>query len=444
MTLCLHCGKIGEHAKGCAQAAPDASDTTPQAKNARALKALEEIQAKLPDIKEKAKSAPRDAAKLIFAVEGIIQAHPSSDLSSFGEKRNYKAAEDVLKNAKTDASAGLEKADQLFSDLAFTKKAIELLHAQTLRRREVASFELGELTKVPELGFDPKENQDPTDPAAVLRAACEAIDRRLAATASVDAEVDAWGRTYLEPLAAGESPREFPSHITGATKMPLAVLGGGLVVALAGAGLALGAGQHAAGGGVGGLGGVVLLAGIVLFMKASSVKRSAPANFAALSQRFRDRLYLVCVLRSLRGILSNLSKAEEAFRTATGGENAARWKRIKTQERDLVTAVTGDWDEGRTVDEEMQKRIQATFANVTESFRPGRELGKEDWDGLAKAYQAERREDAESSDETRLAVLAECVLSSAGQKPESVTARKRAISEARNAFTGRTTARLGK
>ena len=57
-------------------------------------------------------------------------------------------------------------------------------------------------------------------------------------------------------------------------------------------------------------------------MKASAVKRSAPANFAALSQRFRDRLYLVCVLRALRGILSNLSKAEEALRTRLVGRGS--------------------------------------------------------------------------------------------------------------------------
>lgn len=443
MGLCLHCGKIGDHAKGCAQASPEALDTTPQARNARALKALEEIQAKLKELKPLAASAPRDAAKMVYAIETIIEKHPSSDLTSFEQKRNYKAAEDALKNAKNEASAALDKPDQLFADLAFTRKAVELLHTAQLRRREVANLKLDELTKIPDLGFNPKEAEDPTDPSAMIRTACEAIERRLAATASIDGEVDGWGKSYLEPLAAGEAPREFPSHITGATKTPLAILGGGLALAGAGAGVALGAHQQTIGAGVGGAGAVVFLVGLVLFMKASAIKRSAPANFAALSQKFRDRLYLVCVLRSLRGILSSQSKAEEALRThTTGTENAARWKRIKTQERDLVKAVAGDWDDTRSVDDEMNKRIASTGSLAEESFRSQRELARDDWDGLAKAYQAERREDAESSDETRLAVLAEVVLSSAGQRPDALANRKRVINDARNAFTGRSTGRL--
>jgi hypothetical protein len=184
--------------------------------------------------------------------------------------------------------------------------------------------------------------------------------------------------------------------------------------------------------------------GVALYMKAAALQRSVPAAFAALSQRFRDRLYLVCVLRSLRGVLSNLSKAEEALRTHTGGpENAARWKRIKTQERDLVKSLAGDWDEKHPVDDEMGKRIAASGSVTGEAIRPASELARDDWDGLAKAYQAERREDAQSTDETRLAVLAEVVLQNAGQKPEAISQRRRAVADARNAFTGRNTGRMG-
>jgi hypothetical protein len=277
-----------------------------------------------------------------------------------------------------------------------------------------------------------------------VRVATEAIERLLATSAAVDGEVDRWGKAYLEPLAAGEAPREFPSHVTGATKTPLAVIAAGVVVVLAGIAVAVVAQQQTAGAAVGAVGVLALFTGVMLFMKASALQRSVPATFAALSQRFRDRLYLVCVLRSLRGILSNLSKAEEALRAHTGGtENAARWKRIKTQERDLVKALAGDWDEKHPVDDEMAKRIAGTGVVAAEAIRPASELARDDWDGLAKAYQAERREDAESSDEMRLAVLADVVLKTAGQKPDAIALRKRAISEARNAFTGRTTSRLG-
>jgi hypothetical protein len=444
MSLCLQCGKIGDHARGCANAAPDAFDTAPAARNARALATVQELQAKVKEVKPLAASSPREAAKAIFALEQLMERSPSSDLSSFEHKRHYQAAEKEVKAAKAEATAALgDKGEGLFADLAFAKKALELLHAAQSRRREVAALDLVELTKLAEIGFDPKENVDPTDPGTLVRAACEAIEKRLAATAAVDDEVDAWGKAYLEPLAAGEAPREFPSNVTGATTVPLGVLGGGLVVAAAGGAVAVLAHQVPIGGGIAGLGALVAVVGLVLFSKAAAAKKAAPASFAALSQRFRDRLYLVCVLRALRGILTGLSKAEEGLRTATGGtENAARWKRIKTQERDLVKALCGDWDEKHSVDDEMLRRIASAGPVQVESIRSARELVKDEWDGLAKAYQAERREDAESSDEMRLAVLADVVLAHASQKPEAQAQQKRAISEARNAFAGRATSRL--
>ena len=446
MTLCVTCGKIGDHARGCAQAPPDAFDTSPPARNARTLKALQELQAEVKGLAAIASTNPRDAAKLIYSLEVVIEKHPSSDLSSFEHKRHYKAAEDALKAAKAEAERALggEKPDQIFHDLAFTRKGLELLHAAQLRRRELASFDLSELARIPGLKFDPKESEDKTDHSAVMRAACESLEKLAASTASVDGEVDQWGKAYLEPLAVGETPREYPSNVTGATSKPLGLIAGGVAFTLVGAGVTVVAKQQAAGAAVGAIGLIVLAAGAVLYMKASALQRSVPAAFAALSQRFRDRLYLVCVLRSLRGVLSNLSKAEEALRTHTGGiENAARWKRIKTQERDLVKSLAGDWDEKHPVDDEMGKRIAAAGSVTGEGVRPSSELTRDDWDGLAKAYQAERREDAESGDETRLAVLAEVVLKHAGQRPESISQRRRAIAEARNAFTGRGTGRMG-
>jgi hypothetical protein len=446
MSLCVTCGKIGDHAKGCAQAPADAFDTSPPARNARTLKALQELQAEVKGLAAIAGTNPRDAAKLIYSLEVVMEKHPSSDLASFEHKRHYKAAEDALKASKAEVERALggEKPDQIFHDLAFTRKGLELLHGAQLRRREIASFDLSEVGRIPGLKFDPKESEDKTEPSAAVRVACESIEKLVASTASVDTEVDEWGKAYLEPLAVGEAPREFPSNVTGATSKPLGLIAGGVAFMVAGAAVALVVKQQPAGAVVGAIGLLVLAAGVILYMKASSLQRSVPAHFADLSQRFRDRLYLVCVLRSLRGVLSNLSKAEEALRTHTGGsENAARWKRIKTQEKDLVKSLAGDWDEKHPVDDEMAKRIAASGSVTGEAIRPMNELARDDWDGLAKAYQAERREDAESTDETRLAVLAEVVLKNAGQRPEAVSQRRRAITEARNAFTGRSTGRMG-
>jgi hypothetical protein len=446
MNLCLRCGKIGDHAKGCPAAPEGYFDTAPPAKNARALKALEEVQAGIKEAKPLADTNPREAAKKVFALEKLLENHPSSDLTSFEQKRNWKAAEDALKGVRTAVAAKLgdKPAEQIFEDLTFARKALELLFQQQKNRREVGALSLDELTRIEGLGFNPADNPDATDPGSLARHACEVIERRLATTSTVDSEVDALGKSYLEPLATGETPRELPSTIVGDSKVPLLLLGSGVAILVAGIALAVAVGQKPAGGALAAIGALDLIAGAVLFAKASAKKSGAPVQFAALSKQFRDRLYLVSVLRSLRGVVSNLSKAEEALRTQVSGENGARWKRIKTQEKDLVKALCGDWDEKHTVDDEMLRRIATAGEVPEESILPAASIGREDWDGLAKAYQAERREDSEASDETRLAVLSQIVLAHAGQKPEAQALRKRAIAEARNAFTGRATSRMSK
>jgi hypothetical protein len=442
MALCFLCGKISDHSPRCSAAPPGAGDATPAAKNDRALAALKEAQDGVATARTLL-ATPREAGKALFSVQLILEKSPSSDLTSFEHKRQYKAVEDSITKLRgeIEGALGAKETDQLLQDLAYTRKALELVHAVALKRKEMAGLKLDTLAALPELAFDPAAAADATDPGSVPRAACEAVEKRLASTQSIDAEVDVWGKSYLEPLAASEAPREWPSSVARATLVPTLLLGSAAFLLVAGGVVTTVLKQTTVGEAIGGAGVLDLVVGGVLFARAQAAKASLPGKFQALSQRFRERLYLVCVLRSVRSLLSALSKAEETLRAHTGGsENAARWKRIKLQEKDIIKSLAGEsWEEARNVDDEMTRKIQAAGGIAAESIRPSSALTRDDWDGLAKAYQVERREDAAPTDDARLEALATVVLSHASSQPEGSAVRKRAISDARAAYGGRAT-----
>ena len=440
MSLCIRCGKVSEHAKGCADAAPEAFDSSPAARNERALAAHKQAQAELEAAQPLVESKPRDAAKALFQIEGLLTRHPASDLTSFEHKRKMKTVEESVAKLKVEVLEKLgAKGAEIFADLAYTKRSLELLHAVHFRRREISSIKLDELTQVPGLGFNPQEANDPTDPGALVKGCCETIEKRLAATSSNDFDVDQWGKSYVESLSLGEAPREFPSRLNPSLVVPQALLGLGVVgLGLAGAIFQV---KHdpTLAGAVGGFAAVDLVISLALFGRAVGARKQIPQQFENLSQSCRLRLYLVAADRSLRRYVSSLSQAEEALRTHTSGDHAARWKRIKTQERDLVKALAGaEWDEKHTVDEEMARRIGLSNLVEGDSIRSANGLSRDFWETFGKAYFLNRREEGDAN-EAWLVSLSSAVLTRAGEREDQVAQRKTAASAVRGAFSGRAT-----
>lgn len=440
MSLCIRCGKVSEHAKGCASAPAGAFDTAPAARNERALAGLKQAQADLEAAKATAASAPRDAAKALFQIESLLTRSPSGDLTSFEHKRNWKATEEQVGKLKADVTAALgDKGSELFADMAFTKRALELLHAVHLRRREITSIKLDELAQVPGLGFDPKEANDPTDPGALVKNACEIVEKRLASTSGVDFDVDQWGKSYIESLSLGEAPRQFPNRLMPSLVVPQALLATG-VVALGVGGFFLGV-QHntLVGGAIAAAGGVDLLAAVAFLMKGLGARKQVPAQFDALSGTFRLRLYLVAVDRCLRRYVSGLSQAEEALRAHTSGDHAARWKRIKLQEKDIFKALAGpDWEDRHPVDEEMARKIGLAHLVENDALKSANALSREFWESFGKAYFLNRKEE-EGASESWLGSLATAVLEKGGSREDNAHAQKSAANAVRGAFAGRAT-----
>lgn len=435
MSLCMLCGKIEDHARGCAQG-PKNPTLTPEIKNERALQALAEVQTSLPRLQALVATSPREATFTLWSVERTLERRPSGDLSSFEKKRLYKQVEDSVNKVKTDLGPA---ADGLLSDLTYTKKALELLHAAVLRRREVASVKLQELTVLPTLGYDPQKHSDPTDPGESARMACELVEKRLATTLAVDADVDAWGKAYVELLATGELPTKFPG-LEPSWGAPIGVLV--VALALVGGGAAVFFGKLAGdvvAAALGGGGALLLIVAILAFARTASTARAVPARFSSLAERFRERLFLVCVSRSLGKFVSNLSQAEEALRAHVGGDNAARWKRIKTSERDLVKALAGnDWDEKVTVDEEMARRIAATGRVAADAIVSPGAVARTDWEGLGKTYVVDRHgEDSDAANDARLAAFATAVLERAGAQDAAVAGRERSLAQIREVWSSK-------
>jgi hypothetical protein len=443
MSLCIRCGKVYEHAKGCVSAPEGAFDASPQARNERTLGALKEAQSAIEAAKPLVESKPRDAAKALFAVESTLTRHPSGDLASFEHKRNYKATEESLSKLKTEVLSQLgDRGSEIFTDLAYSKRALELLHAVHLRRREIGSITLDELAQVPGLGFNPKEATDPTDPGSLVKNACETIEKQLASTAGIDFDVDQWGKQFVESLSLGEPPRAWPARFLPSVVMPCAFVVAGVATGGAGVLFSQIRDDRTILLGGAGVGVALVVTGIVLLARSVAVRGKLPSQFEALSQNYRLRLYLVAVDRCLRRYVSTLSQAEEAFRAHTSGDQAARWKRIKTQERDLVKAVAGDgWDERHPVDEEIVRKISAANLVSPDSLKSANALPREMWDGLGKAYFLNRREE-DSGNEAWLATMATGVLERLGTREDTAGVRKLALTNARSAFAGRTTQRL--
>ncbi|MBI3723153.1 hypothetical protein HY251_04240 [bacterium] len=445
MSLCIRCGKVFDHARGCSDAPPGIADTSPPARNERALAAIVEAQAALPELQAKVGSSPREAIKALWKLQRLLERHPSADLTSFEKKRTYNEVEHSLGKVKRDLEEKLgPEVERILADLTFAKKALELSHAAILRRKEIGSINLDALAKG--LAFDARGAADPTDPSASVRAAADAVKRRLDTSISVDDDVEAWGKSYTNALSTGDAPQEYPPALKGSTLGARVILL--LSVVLTGSGVAViaVAREHAVGAGVAGAGVVGFIAGAVLLATRLSESNAAPQKFQEASQRFRERLYLVCIARSLGKLSSNLSQAEEALRAHTSGESAARWKKLKTQEKDLIKTVAGDsWEEGRTVDEELSREIQAAGVVGSEAIQPPSAIGRDEWEGLAKTYLIERREDSDAANDARLAALATIVLSQGGSREDAVAARRSAILESRGVFAGaapRATARF--
>ena len=143
--------------------------------------------------------------------------------------------------------------------------------------------------------------------------------------------------------------------------------------------------------------------GVLVLKSAGARKAELPAQFAETSAKFRERLYLVCALRTLNGFRSKLSRAVEAFRAHVQGSGGQqRWKRVKFESRDTTELfATEGWDPRGTVELWLTEKIKETFRLDSTKMTALDEIDPEAWGVLLQAFELDAL-DLESSTEGRL------------------------------------------
>ncbi len=108
------------------------------------------------------------------------------------------------------------------------------------------------------------------------------------------------------------------------------------------------------------------------------------ARFKELSVQYRQRVYMSAALRVLRKKATLVEKAEDAFRKFTGGDQAARWKRVCLEGPDVVRTFF-DWDQKRPLKDEVSRAV-AEAIGPKGRLRPFDEMAADGWEVLLKAF----------------------------------------------------------
>lgn len=346
--LCLACGTTLSHAAGCPEApAPAAS---PADKEARVLAAVREAGERADEAESWSKSGEhRRAILLLLDARDLLERHPSSDLTSFEDKRTWNAADTRLGKVLAEAQKALpdEAGARLAADFAYARKAIELLYALALRRFEAWDTDVGALATLP----DPIKSA--SDTGAELKEICAEVDSRIKASAALDKDVEGWGWANLRPLMLGEEPFHYPDHLLGnrVTQRLTALVG----------------------------------------RVAGTRRDQAREKFRALSVGFRERLYLLGANAILWRTTSRLAQAEEAWKRHSSREDPKRWPRIQKEDRDLLRALLGeDADLEAGADKAVTRLVRTGGVFQRAALRPFGDIPGEEWDAFARAYLFER------------------------------------------------------
>ncbi len=384
MKLCVQCARITSHEPGCAADPSPESDHAaldPRARHERVLAGMQRVRDLVAAGRARLPGTPREALEHVWLAQDALARYPASDLQSFDAKRDLNTLQKEVAALRADACAALPDGggERIAADLDLARKALELQAEIYRRRREAATFDLTALGKLPHARVNYARSE-----AHVLDDVCLEVESRLAESSALQREVETWGNANLGALVRGEAPPHVPvAKVPAGSRASLAFGAGTAMIALGVALDVLKAIPPAPAAVFAALGVVTLLAGLVFLVLRNRRYAMLPAEFQGLGIAYRERLYLSAALRFLRRRTSLRERAEDAFRQFTSGESAARWKRLRNEERDAVRFFF-DWEDKRTLEDALNRAATAAVTRkaklVTfDAVKP------DEWDALAKA-----------------------------------------------------------
>jgi len=377
--------------------AADADDAT----KAAAIKSLlDEMGPQLDELEGKVTSDSRAALLEAYQHLKALEAHPRnwaerSMRRTIGE---YEQRIEKVRDGAIDA-IGHAEGKQIWEDLPYVLETLELLHAKQRTEDEVQRLILTPLGKLEHFKIDYQRNS-----AEDLQRVCAEVTTALRESTDLDEEMLAWGPDNRAAILHQRPLVKIPENMVPATGAAMGAIAAGVVIAGACGALPFvveGIPKAAAAAALIGLGPIAY--GAMQIKAAGAIKAALPKRFTVLSSKFRERLYLVCALRTLNGFRSKLTIAVEALRTHlqnNGGQQ--RWKHVKFEGRDMTELFAHEsWDPRGTVELWLNEKVQEQFRLDSTRMSNMDELDEEDWGILLQAFELDAL-DLNSSTEGRL------------------------------------------
>ena len=411
-------------------------DASEDEKNDVTLKTVETISKRLEPVEAIADSDSREAIKQLWPLERWLESFPAKWIRNYAQRHEWNGVSKRIEAAKITAFRELEDGlgQAIWDDLDYISDVLPRLWMRFKVRGDVMRLILTPLGKL-----EHNEIRYQRDDADDLPRVCTEIRECIRQTSELDDEITRWGEANFGALVEpGAPPRQAPDGaVDSATPGALALLIG---LGLAGAG-----GAHLGGAalpdlsqgvayGLAGGGGLLTLIGGGLLAKVFKQKSAVPKQWAVLSNRFRERLYLICSLRVLDKVASTYNHANREFREYLdkhGGKN--RWKAVKFDQRDLTQVFiedTAEWHPKETVEHWLSEEVKKAFRMDSSKLTGLEEIDRDAWDVILRAYLLETR--SEEVDAVLLDTVAELIFARHGE--DTSAERERVFDEVYKAW----------
>ncbi|MGE0712736.1 MAG: hypothetical protein AB7N76_33490 [Planctomycetota bacterium] len=415
-----------------------APELPPEAeRDARTMQLLEDLERELPELEAKVGADGRTVLLRCFVLKTYFDAHPRNWINDRAQRRRALELEERLDKLVASAKESTPDGEWLWGECPYVRETLEKLHVKQKAENEVDHLILTPLGSLEHSKIDYQRRS-----AEDLARVCQEVAQAVRSSADLEDEVLRWGPENRGALLHG---REL-SSVPPALQPPMAAASGallaGMLLVVAGAAMVL-VNLPLPAGARYGLGAVLALLGVGAIgfglsqQKVAKARLAAlPGEFAALSKRFRERLYLICALRTIDAHRSRYAQASEAFREHlqnSGGQQ--RWKKAKFDARDLTELLAGDtWDQRGTVELWLAEKVKETFRlDVTKLAGP-EELDAEAWGVIQKAYELESLDTASLTEARLLDIVSDLMFTRRGE--DTKAERKRVFDQVRAAWEG--------
>jgi hypothetical protein len=420
-------------------------------RNERTLALLEELSAEVTELEARADNEARAVLIQAYVLKTVLEEHPRNWLTDRSKRRTWNEVDERIDALvkRTTETLGEEEGEWVWSELPYIRDTLSRLHAKQKAENEVNHLILTPLGKLQHSQINYKRSS-----AEDLARVCQDVASSLRTSAPLDEEILAWGPENRGALLHGRELNHIPTSKLPKNAGPILMAAGAMDALV---GVAALVARFALDPPpmsptlLMGIGAVMFLSGMGAFLMglkqsgvANAAKAALPGEFASLSQKFRERLYLICVLRTLDAFRSGYTQKLEAFRAHikdSGGQQ--RWKKAKFDGRDLTEVFAPEtWDPRGTVELWLAEKVKEVFRLESTKLAGPEDMDAESWAVIQQAFELESVDTGGSLTEAKLLdLVSELLFSRRGE--DSASERERVFGKVRQEWQASSLAARG-